>query len=412
MRVMYLSASGEMGGAERSLLDILASVRTAAPSWRLALAAGSDGPLVEHASRLGVASSVLPFPAALSRLGEAGIEPDGARAVGFAAQMARAMMPVLRYRNQLAEAIREFRPDVIHSNGLKTHVLSAWTRPRQAAVVWHLHDYVGSRPVTARLLRASLRSCAEVVCNSASVARDARATLGRTIQVTPVLNAVDLDRFNVEGEAVDLDTLAGLPAAGPEVVRVGLLGTFGRWKGHRIFLEALAKVPAGLRVRGYIIGGALYQTAHSQHSLDDLRRHAAALQLNGRIGFTGFVADADRAMRALDVVVHASTAPEPFGLVIAEAMACGRAVIAADAGGAREIVEPGVDALMHEPGNAQSLADRIVELVRCSETRRNLGAAGRRTALRRFDRARLASDLIPVYQRSIAARTPGRQARG
>jgi glycosyltransferase involved in cell wall biosynthesis len=404
MRVLYLSASGELGGAERSLLDILASVRAARPSWPLALLAGGDGPLVAEAQRLGVESQVLPFPAALSRLGEAGIDPEDVPTLRTAAQMARALVPVARYRAQLAHAVQEFRPDVIHSNGLKTHVLGAWTRPRPAALVWHLHDYVGSRPISARLLRANLRSCTEVVCNSASVARDARATLGRQVAVTPVLNAVDLERFNTGGAVVDLDALAGLPAAAADVVRVGLLGTFGRWKGHHVFLDALARLPAGLRVRGYVIGGALYQTAGSQYSLDDLRRQAGLLRLNGHVGFTGFVADADRAIRALDIVVHASTAPEPFGLVIAEAMACGRAVIAADAGGAREIIEPGIDALTHQPGDAQNLAERIAELVRCAERRRAMGAAGRRTAVRRFDRTRLAADLIPVYERSAAAR--------
>src|SRR5687767_6927405 len=125
MRVMYLSASGELGGAERSLLDILASLRIAQPSWTLALIAGSHGPLVDHANRLGVAGRVLPFPPTLSRLGEAGVEPRRARALRFAAALALAVLPVARYRAALARAIREFAPDVIHSNGLKTHVLAA-----------------------------------------------------------------------------------------------------------------------------------------------------------------------------------------------------------------------------------------------------------------------------------------------
>lgn len=67
-------------------------------------------------------------------------------------------------------------------------------------------------------------------------------------------------------------------------------------------------------------------------------------------------------MRALDIVVHASTQPEPFGLVIAEAMACGRAVIASQAGGAAEIIDPGENALGLPPGDAAVLAERIVQL--------------------------------------------------
>jgi glycosyltransferase involved in cell wall biosynthesis len=88
--------------------------------------------------------------------------------------------------------------------------------------------------------------------------------------------------------------------------------------------------------------------------------------------------------------------------VIAEAMACGRAVIASDAGGAREVMTPGVDALGHAPGSAGALAARIVELVRDPEARIRLGRAARQTAERRFDRVRLAVDLLPVYRRAVA----------
>jgi glycosyltransferase involved in cell wall biosynthesis len=201
---------------------------------------------------------------------------------------------------------------------------------------------------------------------------------------------------------LDLDRLAGLPPVAGDVVRVGLVGTFGHWKGHTTFLDALARLPADLRFRAYIVGGALYQTAGSQHTLDDLRGYAQALGLGDRVGFTGFVNRPEEALRALDIVVHASTAPEPFGLVIAEAMACERAVIASDAGGAREIFTSGVDALGHTPGSADSLAARIAELARDPGARIRMGQAGRETAERRFDRRRLASDLAPIYQRAMA----------
>src|SRR6202035_1639933 len=105
----------------------------------------------------------------------------------------------------------------------------------------------------------------------------------------------------------------------------------------------------------YVVGGALYQTNGSQFAIDDLRRYAADRGIGEMVGFTGFVAKPEEALRALDIVVHASTEPEPFGLIIAEAMACGRAVIASDAGGAREIFTAGVDALSHAPGNAGDL---------------------------------------------------------
>ena len=103
-------------------------------------------------------------------------------------------------------------------------------------------------------------------------------------------------------------------------------------------------------------------------------------------------------MRALDIVVHASTSPEPFGLVIAEAMACGRAVIYSQAGGAKEIATHGVSGLSHRPGNVLELAECMLTLINDTGLRARLGAAGREIAVRRFDRNRLASQFVPIYR--------------
>ncbi|MBC7911425.1 MAG: glycosyltransferase family 4 protein [Pyrinomonadaceae bacterium] len=224
------------------------------------------------------------------------------------------------------------------------------------------------------------------------------------MKIYPVYDAIDLEHFSTAGEKLDLDSIAGLPAPAPGTLRVGLLATMARWKGHKTFLRALSLVPEGVHIRGYIIGGALYQTDGSQHSLEELRSEAAALGLEEKVGFTGFVPDAASAMRALDIVVHASTEPEPFGLVIAEAMACGRALIASEAGGAAEIINAGTDALGHPPGDSEVLAERITELALDADLRKRLGQAGRETAHRRFDRARLATELIPIYNEVLSSR--------
>ena len=83
---------------------------------------------------------------------------------------------------------------------------------------------------------------------------------------------------------LDLDALAGLPPAGDGVTRVGLVATFARWKGHATFLDALAQLPESLPVRGYVVGGPVYETAGSQVSLDELRALARRSGLDGRVG--------------------------------------------------------------------------------------------------------------------------------
>jgi glycosyltransferase involved in cell wall biosynthesis len=225
-----------------------------------------------------------------------------------------------------------------------------------------------------------------------------REVVGRRPPIFTVYNAIDLIRFSPAGKLADLDNLAGMPPLGAGGLRIGIVATMARWKGHETFLRALAMLPAAMPVRAYVIGGARYETAGSQYTIEELRALAAQLGVGDRVGFTGFVKAVAPAMRSLDIVVHASTQPEPFGLVIAEAMACGRAVIASAGGGAAEIIENGIDALAHPPGDAPALARLISQLADDPALRQQLGRAAARASARRFAQARLAADLVPIYR--------------
>ena len=103
--------------------------------------------------------------------------------------------------------------------------------------------------------------------------------------------------------------------------------------------------------------------------------------------------------RSLDVVVHASTRPEPFGLTIAEGMACGRAVVAARTGGAAELFTPDQDAVAAPPGDATALAEALGHLIDRPSLRQSLGAEARRTAAARFARGPLGPRMLAAYRR-------------
>jgi glycosyltransferase involved in cell wall biosynthesis len=400
VRLTYLSASAELGGAERALLDIVASVRQAEPAWPIQVVLPADGPLSPRLSALGVSLAIVPFPESVARIGEHGAAGARGGYARLAAQVGLAAAPIAGFTRKLAQTVNAFAPDLVHSNGLKLHVLAA-RADLSAALVWHVHDFIGARGVTKRLLRWSRSRAAVIVANSRSVAADVRAAIGDDVPIAAIHNAVDLARFAPVGECADLDTLSGLAPAPSGTVRVGLVATFARWKGHDVFLRAIASQPEQPPLRAYIIGGALYRTDGSQYTLDELHRMAEDLGVGDRVGFAGFVDRPETVYRALDVVVHASTIPEPFGLVIAEAMACGRAVVASDAGGAAEIVTRGVDAMTHPPGDRDALAAAIHALAIDAGKRQALGRAARAAAERAFDRSRLARQLLAVYESAV-----------
>jgi glycosyltransferase involved in cell wall biosynthesis len=395
-----------MGGAEAALVEVISGLAQQRPSWRLGLIAASDGPLVARARAAGADVRVVPFPPALARLGEWSAREDGWPRLTLAIRCAGAAWPAQRYLARLRHAVRELAPDIVHTNGLKMHLLGAWAIPSGTPLVWHLHDYAGRRPLSALALARSARGCAALLVPSQSVADDVRTLGGARLPIHPIWNAVDLERFSPDGSTMDLDGRSGLPAASADVVRVGLVATFARWKGHHLFLAAIARLPPALNVRAYVIGGPLYETENSEVSIEELRQVPARLGIADRVGFTGFIEDSAPAIRALDVVVHASTEPEPFGLAIAEGMACGRAVVVSREGGAAELVTAGVDALTFTPGDAGALAHGIGQLAADPGLRQRLGQRARATAERRFSRRRLTTEVLDVYERVAAAASP------
>ena len=245
------------------------------------------------------------------------------------------------------------------------------------------------------------------MANSASVAADIASVLSPSPSLHVVRNAVDLMVYAPEGPRLDLDALAGLPAAPADVIRVGLVATFALWKGHETFLDALQRVPSSRTIRGYIIGGPLYDTSGSQYSKRELEAMIDARNLRSRVGLTGFLESA-AAMRSLDVVVHASSEPEPFGLVIAEAMACGRAVITTAYGGAAEIIDAGRDAFVAPPGDVRALATAIDQLAADPVLRESVGSRARTAAATRFAPDRMAADLARIFETSGKIARPHR----
>jgi glycosyltransferase involved in cell wall biosynthesis len=408
VKVLFLNPVANLGGAERSLLDLIRSLRQATDSVEVTVGAFATGPLLDEASSIGCNVLVVPLPPALVRLGDSGLSDSKRRRSPLLAILGALVLApgfALRLRRELSRVA----PDIIHTNGFKAHILAAIARPRTAALVWHLRDFVSARPFVRRCLPLLEKRAHLAIAISEAVSSEARGVL--SLPVVTILNAVDTDYFApAAAEPLDLDHAAGLSPSSDRVTRVGLVGTYAWWKGHDLFLRAAALLRE-LPIRFFVIGGQIYETTGSQRTESELRERIAELGLRGTTGLVPFQSDPRPAYLALDVVVHASTTPEPFGRTVAEAMASGRAVVASDAGGVLEQIEDGRTGLLSRLNDAEALARAIASLHHSPQLRAALGSAAREAAVANLDARRLGPSALRVYRELCSSSTRRSQTR-
>jgi GT2 family glycosyltransferase/glycosyltransferase involved in cell wall biosynthesis len=377
VRLIAVSYSGVLGGAERLLLDMAAALpeppELAAPEGPLAAAARARG--------LGV-----------FELRE--------RSLVLRASTRDRMLAPLRVAAQAAELRTLFgaaQPDAVIAWGMRAGVASSAALAGSSTPVLLQHNDLLPGPFVARAARAAARRARIVVVPSECVARDVdpAGALGERLQV--VRPGVDLERFR-PGAA------PGDGHAAPGGCTALVLGAIEPWKRPDLALEAVAlaarELPA-LRVRlaGEPIG------PDGRDLLQRLRRRAEEPDLRGRVELVGAVGDAEHELARADCLLHCAES-EPYGLVVAEAMACGLPVVVPDSCGPAEIAEPGCGRA-YEPADAAAAAAALVDVLADPAQRARLGAAARAAAERRLDvrttRARYAK---LVEELAGAASTP------
>jgi glycosyltransferase involved in cell wall biosynthesis len=398
MKILYLNPSSHLGGAERNLIDTICAARQQDPTIKpIVLITAHEGPLVTELTHLGVEVVLLELPSKIARLGDSGSN-EGDRQISSIVTSARnisLLSDLWRYRSQLHQTIVAIAPDAIHSNGMKTHLLVASLR-LSVPIIWHLHDFIGSRLLIKQLLRLFVDRVTVAIAISQAIADDWQAVFPK-LPIELIYNAVDTDRYR-------LLPLVAVPSPAPSTIKIGLVATYALWKGHDIFIQAighLARQHPELKstVKFYIIGGAIYQTARSQYSREELHQLARSANVEDWIEFIDFQSDIVSSYNRLDIVVHASTQPEPFGRTIVEAMACEKAVIVANAGGAAELFVDRETAIGVTPGDPLALAAALLETIAHPATRLAIGKAGRISAIERFSCNRLGSELTSLYHK-------------
>ncbi len=338
-RVLFISPAADLGGAERSLLDLVQCMdREKIEPLVLLL---EDGPLALEFNRLNIEAVRVPLPGVLSRSGDSG---------GLFQLLCIAPALIL-FILKLKRVVSGLKPDILYANGIKAHLLGSFLKSRNQKLAWHVRDYLGKRGKSRGLIRKRAKKCDLAICNSRSVETDFQ-DICPGVSTTTVYNAVPVGDVPVQPP--------------PRLTRVCLAGTYAVWKGHHLFLEAIARGQEELRGRGLtfqVIGGAVYKTPGSQVDIREMQAFSAGHGIQDMVSFSGFEPDLEKLYANVDVLVNASTRPEPFGRTLIEAMARGKVVLGPAEGGPLEIIEDGVTGFHFKPRDPDALAAAFMRAV-------------------------------------------------
>jgi len=190
----------------------------------------------------------------------------------------------------------------------------------------------------------------------------------------------------------------GIPAAAPVV---GIVGHLQRWKGQHVVVEAVAQARRQIPDLYCLIVGGVHRRG-SEYAAE-LRARIAAEGLTERVILTGERSDVPACLDAMDVVIHSSIRPEPFGRVLIEAMALSKPLIAPREGGPLEIVVDGETGLLIPPRDPNAMASAITALLADADRRAAMGRAARARVDAVFDIRHHVATIEGVLDEVLAA---------
>jgi glycosyltransferase involved in cell wall biosynthesis len=366
MTIAHLVITGDVGGGQLVALQLA----------RAARAAGHD------------AFFIAPAPGAFVEL---------AQSEGFTVDIVPLRRSFhLRAAWKLRRALVRGKADILHTHTLAGSAAPARVAARSAGVNVITHAHAVERLRTQRLPRALVRlldnATVRLTSRVIAVSNDTAQAFIRHGYPPRLVTTIP------NGVAIPVDVGRRAPPADlglDEQARIVLcVGRLSALKGQRDLIEAFASVARAEPLARLVLAGADPAPERPFELL--LRRLAKHHGIGDAVVFAGHRNDVDVLLDAADVVVLPSH-HEAMPMILLEAMARGRPVVATNVGGVPELVEAGVSGLLVPPGDPRALAHAVATLLQDPERARELAANGRTRAIESFSIENAAARVLAVY---------------
>ncbi len=315
----------------------------------------------------------------------------------------RFAMEILAATRALTRLVREKDIALIHSNTNTVLPGAFAARRTKRPHIWSIHELLVDPALVRNVLHFLVpRLSTRVVTVSAAVrdhmVKDAPKYADRfefirgAIDVQPFIHATGREQVRQEW------------GVGDDEILIGMAGRVARWKGQSVFAEAARLVLQKQSQVKFAAVGGVFDT--DVFYMDQFKEKVRDLGIESKFIINDFRSDMPNVLAAYDIFVLPSTWPEPFGLVLLEAMASGKPVVATAPGGPSEIVVDGETGYLIQPSSPIDLAASIEKLLPDPQLRKRMGEAGRERACKLFALPRYVREFEELYARLLGMRPP------
>jgi glycosyltransferase involved in cell wall biosynthesis len=364
-RILYVEQNedGTIGGSHRILADLVTRL---SPEYEPVVVFYQDNAWVHRLQTAGLE---------VHAWDERRAEEASRRRTGAAGQLGD-LATQIRFRRAF---LREARIDAVHLNNAPFVGPDIWIPACRLAGIPCMTYAMGYGPPESAAQRWLQRRYDLVFSLSRAVGDDLDRIgipRSRRVMIHPGIE-IEAERARVTRPARETRRELGIPDTH---VFALMVGNIREWKGQRLVVEAISRLPDDLRrqLSLVLVGEAGSSMEHAEYG-DHLRSDLTELGLEDTVSLIGRRDDVPDLFEAADIAIHASTIPEPFGMVVLEAMVHGCAVIASDSGGPAEILAPGAGH-MFDPRDPGRLASLLADLVTDPERRAAMGRSARERA--------------------------------
>ncbi|MBL8892667.1 MAG: glycosyltransferase family 4 protein [Planctomycetaceae bacterium] len=302
--------------------------------------------------------------------------------------------------SKIATTVRDRGYHLLHAHTPRSLMVAAQVAQKtRVPLVYHVHSPVGrdstrwfQNQLNLWIEKLALRRVAKMIAVSDNIAQYMAGLGYGEDRVTVVPNGVPV-----------ISDESNLALAASEVFRspwqwtLGTVALFRPRKGTEVLLEALARLKSeGLDVGVLAVGG--FETAEYEQSL---RAKVEQLKINDRVHWTGFTQQVNAYFPKMDLFVLPSLFGEGLPMVILEAMALGKPVIASRVEGISQALRDGVDGKIVQPGCSRELAIGLQEMLQSQSSLKAMGQAAQQRQRAHFSDLSMCQGTAKVYDQIL-----------